>query len=321
MAGGRRRPPVSLQQREKVMASKQSEQLTTLYRNTAATLAANPNMSLEDMRALFEHVGDVTGEPWGVDYIEVDIDGIPALWAVPKNSAQDRVLLCSHGGGYVACSMYTHRKMYAHMAKAIGCRALIVHYRLAPESAHPGPVNDMAKAYKWLLDQGITPNHIALTGDSAGGGLAITTLLRARELGLPMPAATMPLSPWLDMDATGESFTTNKDKDLLVAKEIIQGMSGAFLGEKGNRKDPLANPLHGDLRGLPPAYIQVGGDETLLDDSRALADALRRADGDVKIDVVPEMQHVFHFLAGTAPEADKAIQDLAAWVKPKLGLK
>jgi len=303
------------------MASKQSEQLLNLYRNTSAALGANPNMSLEEMRAMFEHVGDVTGEPWGVDYIETDVDGIPALWAVPKGCAQDRVLLCSHGGGYVVCSMYTHRKMYAHMAKAIGCRALILHYRLAPESIHPGPVTDMAKVYKWLLDQGITANHIALTGDSAGGGLAITTLLKAREMGLPMPAAAMPLSPWLDMDATGQSFTTNADKDALVAKEVIQGMSATFLGENGNRKDPLVNPLHGDLRGLPPTYIQVGGYETLLDDSRALAEALRRADGEVKIDVVPEMQHVFHFMAGTAPEADKAIQDLAGWVKPKLGLK
>ena len=130
----------------------------------------------------------------------------------------------------------------------------------------------------------------------------------------------MPLSPWLDMDATGASFETNKDRDVLVEREIILGMAAAFLGEKGDRKDPLANPLHGELRGLPPVYIQVGGYETLLNDSRALAEALRRADVEVKIDVFPEMQHVFQFLAGAAPEADQAIQQLAAWVRPKLGL-
>ena len=109
--------------------------------------------------------------------------GVPALWAVPKGSTQDRVLLCSHGGGYVTGSMFTHRKVYGHLAKAVGCRALIVNYGLAPENAHPGPVNDMAKAYKWLLDQGIKPGHIALTGDSAGGGLAVTTILRVRGTG------------------------------------------------------------------------------------------------------------------------------------------
>ncbi|PPQ37895.1 alpha/beta hydrolase [Rhodopila globiformis] len=304
-----------------MMASKQSEQLDTLYKSWIAALGANPEMPLDELRAMFEHWGDVTAEPGGVDYIEVDAGGVPALWATPKGCAQDRVLLCAHGGGYVCGSMYTHRKVYGHFAKAIGCRALIVHYRRAPDHVHPAPVDDMARAYKWLLDQGIAPKHIALTGDSAGGGLAITTLLRAREQGLPMPAATIPLSPWLDMDGTGATFETNKEKDVLVMREIIQNMAATFLGEKGNKQDPLANPLRGDLRGLPPVYIQVGGYETLLSDSQNLAEAVRRADGDVKIDVYPEMQHVFQFLAGTAPEADKAVQDIAAWVKPKLGLK
>lgn len=303
------------------MASKQSEQLDTLYKSWIAALGANPEMPLDELRAMFEHWGDVTAEPGGVDYTEVDAGGVPALWATPKGCAQDRVLLCAHGGGYVCGSMYTHRKVYGHFAKAIGCRALIVHYRRAPDHVHPAPVDDMARAYKWLLDQGTAPKHIALTGDSAGGGLAITTLLRAREQGLPMPAATIPLSPWLDMDGTGATFETNKEKDVLVMREIIQNMAATFLGEKGNKQDPLANPLRGDLRGLPPVYIQVGGYETLLSDSQNLAEAVQRADGDVKIDVYPEMQHVFQFLAGTAPEADKAVQDIAAWVKPKLGLK
>jgi acetyl esterase/lipase len=239
---------------------------------------------------------------------------------VPKGGAADRVLLCSHGGGYVIGSMYSHRKLYGHLAKATGCRALIVDYGLAPESVHPGPVNDMANAYRWLLDQGIAPAHIALTGDSAGGGLAITTLLRAREQGLPMPAATMPLSPWLDMNGGGASFETNKDNDRMVSRELLEQMASTFLGPNGNRRDPLVNPLLGDMRGLPPVYIQVGGFETLLDDSQALAEAVRKADGSVKLDVFPEMQHVFQFMAGVAPEADDAIGRLAAWVRPKLGL-
>jgi monoterpene epsilon-lactone hydrolase len=302
------------------MASRQSEQLVTLYKGWIAALTANPEMPLDELRTMFEHWGDVTAEPGGVDAIEVDAGGVPALWAIPKECARDRVLLCSHGGGYVTGSMYTHRKVYGHLAKAIGCRALIVHYGRAPENVHPGPVNDMATAYGWLLAQGIEPKHIALTGDSAGGGLAITTLLRAREQGLPMPAATMPLSPWLDMDGAGATFESNRDRDVLVAREIIQGMAATFLGENGDRKHPLANPLYADLHGLPPVYIQVGGYETLLDDSHALAEAVRRANGEVRLDVFPEMQHVFQFLAGVAPEADDAIRRLAIWVRPKLGL-
>ena len=193
-------------------------------------------------------------------------------------------------------------------------------YRRAPENLHPGPVNDMARSYKWLLDEGIRPGHVALIGDSAGGGLAVTTILRAREQGLPLPAATIPLSPWLDMEATGETFETNGAKDLMVTRDLIQGMAGMFLGESGNRQDPLANPLRADLRGFPPIYIQTGADEALLDDSRKLADLARNSGVEVTLEIVPEMQHVFQFLAGTAPEADAAIRRLADWVRPKLGL-
>jgi monoterpene epsilon-lactone hydrolase len=257
--------------KEREMPSVQSEDLKTLYNGWVAALAANPAMELDELRRMFEHWGDVTGEPGGVDYAEVTVGAVPALWATPKGCAQDRVLLCAHGGGYVTGSMYTHRKMYGHVAKAIGCRALIVHYRRAPENVHPGPVDDVVACYRWLLDQGIKPQHIALTGDSAGGGLAITTLLRAREKGLPMPAATMPLSPWVDMEASGESFASNGEKDVLVSRDIIKVMAGTFLGEGGNPKDPLASPIYADLKGLPPVYIQVGGDETLLDHSRRLS--------------------------------------------------
>jgi epsilon-lactone hydrolase len=216
--------------------------------------------------------------------------------------------------------MYTHRKVYGHLAKAIGCRALILHYRRAPEHVHPAPVDDAVTAYRWLLDQGIAPGHIALTGDSAGGALAVTTLQRARERNLPMPAATMPLSPWVDLEITGETLVSNREKDAIVQKEVVEVMATTFLGEGGNRKDPLANPLYADLKGLPPMYIQVGGDETLLDDSRRLAECARKAGVDVRLDEFPEMQHVFHFSAGHAPEADDAIRKLAEWARPKLGL-
>jgi epsilon-lactone hydrolase len=149
---------------EDIIATRQSEQLIRLYKGFIAALEVNPEMPIDELRALLGHMGDVTGEPGAVDYIETDAAGVPALWAVPKRCVEDRVLLCSHGGGYVVGSMFTHRKLYGHLAKAVGCRALIVHYGLAPEHVHPGPVNDMASAYRWLLEQGITPNHIALTG-------------------------------------------------------------------------------------------------------------------------------------------------------------
>lgn len=301
------------------MASKQAQAIITLYKGWLAEMAANPQMSLDDMRILFDHWGDITGEPGSVDYLEVDAGGVECMWAVPKGCREDRVLLCTHGGGYVCGSMYSHRKLFGHYAKAVGCRALIVDYRRAPEHTHPVPVQDCLKAYEWLLGQGIKPNHIATVGDSAGGALATGVVLAARDKGLPLPAAILPLSPWYDVEGTGETLKSRANVDALVKEEILKNMAATFLGN-ASPKDPLATVLNADLQGLPPLYIQVGDHETLLDDSRRFTEKAKAAGVDVKCEVWPEMQHVFQFLAGNAPEADEAIRKQAAWVKPKLGL-
>ena len=301
------------------MASPQANAIKDLYQHWVEAMGANPEMTLDEMRDLFDAWGDITGEPGGVDYIEVDAGGVPAMWALPKGCHEDRVALCTHGGGYVVGSMYTHRKVFGHIAKAVGCKALILHYRRAPEHPHPAQVEDSVTAYGWLLDQGHKPEHIFTTGDSAGGALCTSVLLGIRDKGLPLPAASLPMSPWYDPEATGETLKTNADKDCLVQKEVLEGMAGMFLGGASS-KDPLANLLCANLSGLPPIYIQVGGDETLLDDSLRFEKKARAAGVDVKVDVCPEMQHVFQFMAGKAPEADEAVQKMADWVKPKLGL-
>lgn len=302
------------------MASVESKALEKLYRDWVAAMAENPDADVDELRRLFDHWGDVTAEPGRVDYIEVEAGGLPAMWARPKGCRWDRALLCSHGGGYVVGSMYSHRKLFGHIAKAVGCPALIVDYGRAPENPHPGPVNDMVKAYRWLLeDQGLAPEHIAFAGDSAGGSLAITTMALAREQGLPLPAASMPMSPWAGLDTSGETYDSNADRDALVSRETTEGLGGLFVSEE-DRYHPLANPLYTDYSGMPPIYIQVGEAETLLDDSRRIAERAQAAGVEVKLDIFDDMQHVFEFLAGAAPEADDAIQRMAAWVKPKLGL-
>lgn len=303
------------------MASKESLALEKLYRGWVAEMSENPEASVDELRKLFDHWGDVTAEPGGVDYLEVDAGGVPAMWAVPKGAVNDKVLLCSHGGGYVVGSMYTHRKMFGHIAKSVGCRALIVDYGRAPENLHPGPVNDMVKAYRWLLEsKGFKAGDVAFTGDSAGGALAVTTMAAARMQGLPLPVASMPMSPWAGADVSGESYDTNAHRDALVSRQTSQGLGGLSLGEKGDIKDPLANPLYTDYQGMPPIYIQVGDAETLLDDSRRMAERAKQAGVEVRIDLFPDMQHVFQFLAGAAPEADEAIARMAEWVRPKLGM-
>lgn len=267
-----------------------------------------------------ESWGHLTREPRGVDYAETDAAAAAAMWAVPHGCADDRVLLCLHGGGFIAGSIYTHRKLYGHLAKAAGVRALIITYPFAPARTHPAQVDAVTAAYRWLLDQGLDPAHVALAGDSAGGGLAITAQQRARQQGLPVPAAALALSPWVDMEVIGDSYESNRATDGFFYKEVVTGLAALFLGEDGDPRDPLANPLYAELEDLAPLYIQAGGDETLLDDARGLAGRARTAGVEVKLDVFAGQQHTFQIAAGRAPEADDAIQRLAEWVRPRLGL-
>jgi acetyl esterase/lipase len=231
------------------------------------------------------------------------------------------VLLCIHGGGFVSGSIYTHRKMFGHLAKATGARALMVDYRLLSEGGtYPVPVDEVGAAYRWLLDQGTAASQVAFAGDSTGGWLAVTVQLRARDQGLPLPAAAMLLSPAVDMEANGESFHTNRDKDPFFRRELVRGLIRGFLGDAADPRDPLVNPLYADLTGLGPVYIQAGGDETLLDDARLLDEHARKAGVDVRLDVFPGMLHTFQMAAGRAPEADDAIRRMADWARAKLGL-
>lgn len=216
-------------------------------------------------------------------------------------------------------SIYTHRKLFAHLAKATGARTLITTYRLVPEHTHPAPVQDTTGSYRWLLKQGIAPKHVALIGDSAGGGLVLTTQLQARQDGLPLPAAAMLISPWVDMALTSESFEANVDKDPFFKREIVQDLATAFLGGH-NPTDPLASPLYGDLEGLAPMFIQAGANEAIVDESRELERRARRSGVEVQLEVFDDMLHTFQMMAGRAPEADDAINRFAAWVQPKLGL-
>jgi len=300
-----------------------SDDVKQLYQGWGATLAEYPEMlapPLDDWRDLIESWPVVTAEPGGVDYVEVDAGGVPAMWAIPHGAARERVLLALHGGGFVTGSMYTHRKLFAHLAKAVGARALIVNYRRSPEHVHPAQVDDALSAYEWLLDQGIKPEHIAFTGDSSGGGLTITTQLRAIKAGRPLPAAALPISPWVDMEAVGESMRTNQATDALLQKEFADALAAIFLGPDGDPKDPFANPLYADLTGLAPLYIQVGGDEVNLDDATRLAAHAEKAGVEVRLDVFAGEQHTFQMAAGRAPKADEAIRRLAEWVRPRLGL-
>ncbi len=301
------------------MASPQAEALKEMLRSLAESFSGEQDLTVEVQREASEDFAMMTAEPDDVTAAPVDAGGVPALWIEPDGAAADRVLLYVHGGGYVVGSVESHRKLVGHLAKAVGCRALSLDYRLAPEHPHPAAVEDSTAGYQWLLAQGIEPAHVAISGDSAGGGLTVSTLVALRDAGTPLPAAGVPLSPWVDMEGTGESMTTRADVDLIVQAEGLKMMADHFLAGHDAR-DPLAAPLYADLSGLPPLYIQVGDEETLLDDSLRLAGNAEAAGVEVRVDVFPEMQHVFQMSAGNTPEADDAVARIGDWLRPRLGL-
>jgi monoterpene epsilon-lactone hydrolase len=306
------------------MASEQARAIHEMLRDqrrtaaAAAAAAATPSTppSRAEQRAMAERIGDSSAEPAGVSFDAVDAGGVPAQWATPDGAAANRVLLFFHGGGYCFGSMHSHRKLAGHLARAAGWRALNVDYRLAPEDPHPAAVTDALVAYRWLLEQGIEPGHIVVAGDSAGGGIAVALLLKARDEGLPMPAAGVLMSPWVDLAMTGASLTTRADVDVRQDPAGTRWCAQLFLAGHDPR-DAYASPLYADLTGLPPLYIQAGDWDTLVDDSHRLADAARRAGVDVRLDLFPEMLHAHQIWAGNMPEADDAVARIGEYLRQR----
>ncbi|AGZ42840.1 alpha/beta hydrolase [Actinoplanes friuliensis] len=253
--------------------------------------------------------GDVTAEPRGVDYVEVSAGGVPAMWLSPHGADPDRVILALHGGGFVSGSLYTHRKMYGHLAKAAGVRVLLVSYRLAPEFRYPAQIEDAVAAYRWVAGR---TRKVAVAGDSCGGGLAVQVALRE-----PGAAALVLVSPWIDMDPaqTASSYEETATTDPFFTRRMVQALLQQYLPEGVSGLEPEVNSFHADLSALPPVYVQCGGDESGRGDSERIA----KATGG-ELDVVDGQQHIFQMAAGRAPVADEAIGRLAAWVRPQLGL-
>jgi epsilon-lactone hydrolase len=301
-----------------VMASHEAEAAKQMYRDLAAR-NADREITLEERRAEANRLSLVGAEPIGITYEVVDAGGVSAEWTVPAAPVEDRVVIYLHGGGYVACSARSHSKLAGHLANAVGCRVLNVDYRIAPEFPHPAALTDTVGACGWLVEQGIDPRKTAISGDSAGAGLALATLMKLRADDHPIPAAAALLSPWVDLLMTGESVTSRAAKDLIVSAAGASEVIKLYVPGQDPR-DPYVSPLYGDLTGLPPLYIQVGDEEVLLDDSRRLAEKADQAGVDVRLDVFPEMQHVHQLFVGRMPEADDAVERIGAFLRSRLGL-
>ncbi|MGF1597751.1 MAG: alpha/beta hydrolase [Acidimicrobiales bacterium] len=275
-----------------------------------------------DVATMRRNMDQVGGRlPDGVTGTPDTVGGVAGEWIEADGATTDRVVLYLHGGGYVAGSIDSHRNLTGNLAQALGCRLFAADYRLAPEHPHPAPVEDATAAYRALVDDlGLDPRHLAVAGDSAGGGLTVAALLALRDAGDPLPAAAVTISPWVDLEATGESATTRAAADPMVSPGSLKLIAAHFLGDGGDAHDPLAAPLHADLSGLPPMLIHVGDAEVLLDDAVRLTARIHEVGGEATLEVWPEMVHVWHASAGFVPESDQAIERIAEYLRPRLGL-
>jgi monoterpene epsilon-lactone hydrolase len=296
--------------------SSEADFLRALYKGWSDRMAANPALTIADLRGLFEEWHQATREPEGVTYRSGLLAGVEAIWASPVDADISKVILYTHGGGFVVGSVSTHRKFAGHLARHLGVTAVVIDYRRAPECPFPAQIEDSTAAYRELLARGFKAQNITIAGDSAGGNLAISTVLQLRDDGVAVPGAVIAFSPWLDMEHIGKTLETNAATDVLVNMSVVQSMSTMFLGQNGSRTNPLANPLKANYKnGFPRLYITVGSVEALLDNSTDLAEIAKAAGVDVTLSVVEDMQHVFPFLAGRAVEADDELRRIAHWFK------
>lgn len=220
-----------------------------------------------------------------------------------------------HGGGYVACSPATHRSFTATLGRVAAAQVFALDYRLAPEHRFPAAVEDAVSGYCWLLAQGIAPQEIVIGGDSAGGGLTVATLVALRNAGVPLPRAAFCLSPWADLGATGGSLDANDRCDPMFRGAAIRQCAPIYLGQAA-ADDPLASPIHADLRGLPPLLIYVSDTEVLLDDALRLAERARQCDVKVDLRVGEKLPHVWPvMIALRLPEARQAIAEIAQFIR------
>jgi acetyl esterase/lipase len=278
-------------------------------------LAASPRpANLAERRQRLEGLGAAYPVAQDIDVAPVDADGVAAEWTLAPGSDPARVILFLHGGGYISGSIASHRHMVAQAGREAGARTLAVGYRLAPEHPHPAALLDAVAAYRFLLEQGIAPGHIAIAGESAGGGLAIAVLTRLRDSGVSLPACVWCSSPWVDLEMTGATMTSKAAVDPLIQKPYLSELAAMYL-RGGDPHAPLVSPIHADLRGLPPMLIQVGGAETLLDDAVRLAAVAGAMDVRVTLQVWPHMIHAWHLFFPQVEAGRRSLAEAGAFIR------
>ncbi len=278
-------------------------QLETL----AGRLPAGRTVRFEDAE------GPPHGGLWVADGRAVPPFGEDGIDQPLGTGSAERIVLHLHGGAYILGSPRSHRGLAAAFSRTSHAQVLLPRYRLAPEHVFPAAVDDALATYRWLVERrGFAPERIAVSGDSAGGGLALAMMLAARDAGLPLPACYVGLSPWTDLAATGGSMQELDGIDPWLSADMVLPAARSYAGA-ASLEDPLVSPLYGDLAGLPPMLVHVGTDEILLDDAVRLVERARAAGVDASLGRFPGLWHVFQ--AFPLPESRSSLRELGAFVR------
>lgn len=289
------------------------------YKRVFDHLATMPRPpELEERRRIYDERFSVFKLADDITITPVEEEDFKGEWLTPPDADLTRAVIYMHGGGYVRGSLKSHRHMVGEIARAAGCPAFHVDYRLAPEHPFPAGLEDVVAAFKHFVAKGITPQKIALGGDSAGSGLVVAAMVMLRDQNHPLPGCGWSLSGWFDLEARGASFVEKVAQDAYVRAEYIIQLAEQYLGDR-DRHTPLAAPIYADLADLPPLLLQVGSAEVLLDDTMEFARRAGHANLDVKVEVWPNMQHVWHLFPDWLEEARDAIAAGGAFVKKHTG--
>ncbi len=281
-------------------------------------LIAQPAPTLAQKRANIDAFFQKFPAAPDVQVERVTIEKATADWLTVPESRATHAVLYIHGGAYLFCSSRDYRDLASRIARASAARALVLDYRLAPENRFPAALDDSVAAYHYLLAHGFDPAHIALVGDSAGACLALNALTSAHSAGLPAPAAVACISPWVDLECNGATMITKAAVDPVCTQDSLRDQAGQYLHGK-DPKSPQVSPLYADLHNFPPLLIQVGSEETLLDDAHRLDQHARTAGVPSTLHIYPGDPHIFPIFTTFLPDSLAAISEISSFLRSHFG--
>ncbi len=285
-------------------------QLIKLSANNIGRALNKDITQIQSLRRLLDMSALPLNMPRGVKTKAIKIGKIAAEWYYPRQADMTKVILFVHGGGYAVGSIQTHRALAARIAQASHCVAISVDYRLVPEHPFPAALEDVVHAYEWLILKGYNPQDIAMTGDSAGGGLIMSTLITLRQMNSPQPAAVALMCPWVDLSFAGDSASENQAFDPIVSVNQVRDWGIVYAG-KYTIYHPMISPLNASLNDLSPMLIQASTKEVLTDDAIGLEKKIRQDGGEVELQLYDGLLHVWHLFWKYVPEAQQAIDKMA----------